>query len=246
MLGHLIRCLATPASLAIRRSGHVGASVALQGRARRCRRAWAPHFAETKATILSAVSDLGTRRVAMVLGSGPLGDVPLAALAAAFERVLLVDTVHPWSARRAMAHYANVARLTADLAAAPLEALLDEPSLDLVVSANLLSQLPILPVERAERWGGEGGAVGHRIVAGHLAALARTTARVCLVTDVRQREEGRSGRELDALDLLHGVAMPAPTRVWDWELAPFGEVARDRRLVHRVHAYADWRRTVAA
>ena len=42
-------------------------------------------------------------------------------------------------------------------------------------------------------------------------------------------------------DLLEGVHLPAPDRQWLWPVAPFGEYARDEELVHRVHAYLDFR-----
>jgi len=39
---------------------------------------------------------------------------------------------------------------------------------------------------------------------------------------------------------MHGVVLPEADDDWDWELAPFGEAARHRRLVHRVVAFRDW------
>ena len=56
-----------------------------------------------------------------------------------------------------------------------------------------------------------------------------------------QREEDRSGRVTDRLDLMFGIGLPEPNDAWDWEIAPFGEVGRRYRLIHRVHAYRDWR-----
>lgn len=246
MLESLFHYLATPAPWAIRRRGHVGASVALLARSRRCRRAWAPHLAAARRAALAAAEGLPRRRTAMVLGSGLLDDVPLAELAAGFERVLLVDAVHPWPARLAAGQHANVARVTADLVVEPLDALLREPGLDLVVSANLLSQLPILPVARTEGRGADADPLGRRIVVDHLQALAAAPCLTCLVADRRQREEDRTGRVYDEIDLLHDVVLPPSRLACDWELAPFGEVARVRRLVHRVQAYLDWRRDGAA
>ncbi len=46
---------------------------------------------------------------------------------------------------------------------------------------------------------------------------------------------------IERLDLLYGVDPGPAPRNWDWILAPFGEEARDRRLVHRVSAWPDWR-----
>lgn len=60
------------------------------------------------------------------------------------------------------------------------------------------------------------------------------------------RREDRASRVRNETDLLYGLARPPDRLAWDWELAPFGEVARDRRLVHEVSAYLDWRRDGAA
>ena len=262
MLFDLLHALATPAPLDHRRLGCVGDSIRTGSRARRCRAAWVPHLAATRAAIEAAVTLTPGRRTCVVLGSGRLDDVPLAVLAAAFARVVLVDAVHPWAARRAVRRHANVASVTADLggsfglllgradALAPgLPAVCSAAGTDLVVSANLLSQLPIRPVERLEHGsralGGygphEGDRLGRDFVAGHLAALSALDARVCLVTDLDAVEEDLGACVLDRIDLLYGVRLGAPDRAWTWELAPPGEAARDRRLVHRVAAYLNWR-----
>lgn len=255
MLVEWANYLTLPAPRDHRRLGYVRESVSLLSRSRRCRGAWAPHLAAARAVIAESFAELQQRRAAIVLGSGLLDDVPLGALAAAFETVLLVDAVHPWPTRRAVRSYANVRLLTADLSGSadwllgraaelndPLPALLADRPIDFVISANLLSQLPILPLA----WLEERGAIvpeglGSRIVAAHLDGLARLSARICLVTDVAQVEEDRRGRVVERVDLLHGALLPAPDRSWDWELAPFGEAERDTRLVHRVQAYRDWR-----
>lgn len=243
MLVELLHLLVTPVSLAHRRRGYLRESVLLMSRGRRCRRAWAPHLAAARAAILEACDGLPQRRVAVVLGSGLLQDVPLAELAARFERVDLVDAVHLWPARfRARAH-PNVRLITADLVLQPnrpepLAALCGGDTVDFVVSANLLSQLPILPLDRP---GFVPPDLGSRIVRAHLDGLAGLRARVCLVTDVEQIEEDRAGQVIARLDLLHGVRLGRADRRWTWDLAPFGEATRHRRLIHRVEAFRDWR-----
>ncbi|MBD8908550.1 hypothetical protein [Methylorubrum zatmanii] len=263
MLLDLFHLLTTPAPHPQRRLGYRRDSIWLMSRARRCRQAWAPHLGASQAVIRAAIAATERRDTVVVLGSGPLADVPLDDLARAFRRVVLVDAVHPRPARRAMRAYSHVEALTADLSgamalmmgeAADLDPRLPpvcaEPSTGLVISANLLSQLPIRPVARLEAgrrplgpWGAEDGdAFGRRIVEGHLEALAGLAAPVCLLTDLDEREEDRHGRVHERHDLLYGVRLGRPERAWDWELAPFGEIARDRRLIHRVAGFCDWRR----
>jgi hypothetical protein len=254
MLREWAHYLTLPAPWTHRRLGYVRESVSLTSRSRRCRKAWRPHLEAARAVIAQSFADLPQRRTAVVLGSGLLDDVPLAALASAFEAVLLVDAVHPWATRKAVRAHANVRLATADLSgsagwllggaddlADALPAIVEGQSVDLVISANLLSQLPILPIAwYEERDRTVPPDLGRRIVASHLAGLARLRTRVCLVTDVEQVEMDRAGGIVDRIDLLHGARLPPPDRTWDWELAPFGEAERHTRLVHRVWAYRDW------
>lgn len=240
MLIELLHLLTTPVPLAHRR--HLRESILLLSRARRCRAAWAAHLEQARAAVVAACADLPRRRVAVVLGSGLVQDVPLAHLAQTFEAVRLVDAVHLWPVRRVARAFPNVRLVTADLTGGaagidPLPILCGDPDVDFVVSANLLSQLPILPLDRR---GFLPPHLGPRIVAAHLDGLARLDARICLVTDIEQVEEDRDGQITDRLDLLHGVALGTPDRSWTWELAPFGEVARHRRQRHRVVAFLDW------
>ncbi len=257
MLLDLLHWLVQPASLPARRLGYAGDSVRLVSRSRRCRAAWVPHLAAAKDAVRAAMENLRRRDTAVVLGSGLLDDVPIDDLAGAFRRVVLVDAVHPWRGRWRARGHANVARLVHDLSGTQRLMLGRsegfDPVLppvcaaaDLVVSANLLSQLPIVPVARLEAAGRLGPwtdpeAFGACIVAGHLEALAGLSARICLVTDRNETEEDRDGRVLERIDLLYGVDPGPSPRSWDWVLAPFGEASRDRRLVHRVGAWPDWR-----
>ncbi len=262
MLLDLLHLLTSPVPPAQRRLGYLRDSVWLMSRARRCRRAWAPHLEASRAVMRAAIAATERGDTAVVLGSGLLLDVPLADLAARFRRVVLVDAVHLRPARRAIRAFANVETLTSDLSGAMalmtgaardlqpcLPPVCAEPGTGLVISANLLSQLPIRPVERLEAsrrplgaWTpDDGDAFGRRIVEGHLEALARVRARVCLVTDIDETEEDRQGRVHARHDLLYGVRLGSPERDWTWELAPFGETARNRRLIHRVVGFSKWR-----
>lgn len=238
--------LLNPAPLRLRRLGYVRQSGLLHARSCRCRAAWAPHLENARGVVRAAAGATRRRGHAVVLGSGLLDDVPLATLAGAFERVSLMDTVHPWPARLLARRYPHVGFKTAEISAGLTgdwaEVCADA---DLIVSANLLSQLPIVPLDAYEARGCEAPShLGRHIIETHLAALdglARAAERVCLITDTVQRTEDRAGLTTDSLDLMFGVALPRPEAAWDWEIAPFGEVGRRHRLVHRVHAYPDWR-----
>ncbi|MBX9930364.1 MAG: hypothetical protein K2Y56_02310 [Methylobacterium sp.] len=254
MLLDWLSYLTTPAPWDARRLGFVRDSIWLQSRSRRCRKAWKPHLDRSRALIAGAVAEIGRGRTAVVLGSGLLDDIPLDRLADSFNSVVLVDMVHPWPARLAARRHPHVGLLTFDLSGCAdwmlgrrtepgltLPAVCLGGDVDLVVSANVLSQLPILPLDHFCEGEDIMPDLGSRIVSAHLDALAQIGCRICLVTDTVQREEDRSGQVLDRSDLLHGVDAGSPDQEWDWVLAPFGEAARGSRLVHRVHGFSDWR-----
>ena len=262
MLAEVLAWLLTPATLDARRTGHLTAAVSLWSRARRCRHDWSSHEAHCGAIVERALDGLAARRTCLVLGSGLMRDVSLARLAGSFATVILVDVVHLWPIRLAARRHRNVRLVDLDVTgttdlllgratgiADPLARFRADPSIDLVISANCLSQLALLPVGRVRRKGGLARIrfpdLGRRIVEGHLDALRRFSARVCLLTDSEGLDVGANGEILDRYDLLEGVALPPADDDWEWTLAPLGEVARDHAVVHRAHGYADFHAAAA-
>ncbi|ODN68989.1 hypothetical protein [Methylobrevis pamukkalensis] len=251
MFAELALYLLSAGHLAGHRNGRLEASVGLWSRGRRCRTAWAPHEAATKAAILQSVQRLQRRRSVAVLGSGVLRDVPLAELSAAFRSVVLVDVVHLLPARLAARRHGNVFCVTADLSGltglseghldlvSPLAVLEAIDDLDLVVSVNLLSQLGLgmIRVVEAHPGADETEDLPAKVVGLHLAALRAVGRSVCLVTDTDCEVQNRSGMVVEQENLLRGHRLPAPADAWNWEVAPFGEEARDLRRVHRVEAH---------
>ncbi|NLH82756.1 MAG: hypothetical protein GX458_18205 [Phyllobacteriaceae bacterium] len=257
MLAEILTWCLTPASLDARRTGHLTAAVSLWSRSVRCRRDWSAHEAHCHAIVTAAVEGCERRRTCLVLGSGLVRDVPLALLAERFETVMLVDVVHLWPARLKARRHANVALVALDVTGAtdllldratgladPLARFAADPAIDLVISANCLSQLALQPVDRLERMSSARRrrhvGLGRRIVEGHLAALARFSGRVCLLTDSHGLDVDAEGRVVETRDLLEGVALPAADADWDWCLAPLGEWADDHAIVHRAHGFVDF------
>lgn len=75
----------------------------------------------------------------------------------------------------------------------------------------------------------------------HLDDLRRFRGRVIPLSDVEMIERDRAGNAIGRLDLMCGVALPAPYESWDWPVAPFGEAERHRESIHRVGAWRDFR-----
>lgn len=209
-------------------------AVGLWARGTRQASAWAQHIATTRGLIDVAIDDISPRRTVAVLGSGPLADVPLEALARTFGRVVLVDRAHLATAKRRMSRYDNIVTEWRDLnpVTTPdaLGFLKRYEDLDWVISLNLLSQLMSAVPEPRQR----------EVVDTHLADLASLHCRSTLVTDVDYRIFDRAGRLVEEADLLAERPVPPADLTWKWEVAPFGEEAPHTRRVHNVAAWLDW------
>ena len=241
----------------LRKLGLVRDAVALWSRATRQRRAWAPHEARCHTALRGAIESLASRRMVLVLGSGLIRDVPLPSLAEQFDRVVLLDAVHllpaRLRARRAGAEIAvgdltGTARWLVGEAAGrtdPLARWREDPTLDLVISANVLAQLPMAIESWLDQRKGADPAppaeLPDEVVRWHLEDLASLRCRVCVLTDVGYRVVDRRGGVVEEEDLLRGATLPAPDAAWDWTVAPFGELARNEAHIHRVHFHADFR-----
>ncbi len=248
MLLEWIETLATPAPSDARALGHVREAAAIAARHRRLRAAWADHLDNCKRAVLDAIAACGARRRAVVLGSGLLLDTPLEALADGFDEVVLVDLVHPWPSRLKARRRGNVRLETRDLTGAlaivrtgeiPARPKPDFHDGDLVVSANVLSQLPLYLRERLEHEGRYGDeeldAFDRAVVQGHLDALAACSGRALLIAD-SVREIHDRGAPIEATDILFGVELPPWEREWAWDIAPRPEIHKDRDVRHWVVA----------
>ncbi|MBI5895887.1 MAG: hypothetical protein HZB24_07775, partial [Desulfobacterales bacterium] len=188
------------------------------------------------------------RQVAVILGSGLLLDVPLAELSAAFEQVILADIVHLPEVRRYVRRFANVRLEDYDISTIARRLfenmktdgrMLPEPvtadfsfvpAPSLVVSLNLLSQLPVIPGRFVRRHlpavsSEDLQAWSRRLVETHCASLAALACDVCLIADYAYIQHNRGG-SMETGSTLYGPALPDPKSTWLWRIAPRGELSR--------------------
>lgn len=250
MIAETLHHLATLAFTSKAHRRFIRSSVSLWSRAGRCRRAWAEHEMRSQQAVLDALADLKQRRTAVVLGSGLLHDVPIAALAKTFDTVVLVDLVHLASVRFWLKakRLRNVRLIERDLsgyeqlaageAPEPLGFLRQVPYLDFVVSANLLSQIGRGVQRRltGDAAGSMPDNTAPQLVNAHLVGLAGLPCRTCLITDIAYAVIDRTGQTHEKADLLLGVAPPETRDRWDWPVAPLGEESKDYQIVHQVIA----------
>ncbi|MBO1924317.1 class I SAM-dependent methyltransferase [Thiomicrorhabdus sp. 6S3-12] len=251
MIREIWQYLTTPVAFSyVRNKGFLKEAIAMAARARRCRRQWDKHYRYCEQTIVNAAKDLDHRHTVLIIGAGSLRDVPLDYLARHFEQVLLVDLVFLKAARRQAAVYTNVQLIEHDVTES-LEDIfdgdpsihkpsrwLDDEQVDLVVSLNLITQLPLIPVRQlivnnriSEHQADE---IGRKLIRAHLDYLQRFPGRVCLIADRESVEYNVYDEETDRLDTWWEVEAPSEEESWDWELIPFGEGRANRRQINRV------------
>ncbi|GMR08513.1 MAG: hypothetical protein BMS9Abin26_1518 [Gammaproteobacteria bacterium] len=256
MLREAFQYLSTPCEPYARRLGYLGEIIGIGGRYSRHQVLWDEHLQHTRGVIRDAVSQCQRHRKAVVLGSGMLLDIPLEFLSDTFEKVVLVDVLHLRGSRRQWHHLNNlefvcddisgVARALHDAIPTSQEQLpipqscadLIDHDTDLLISANLLSQLPVVPCDYLQRHAGFDPALLHdwsqTIIHHHLELLANARCTTCLVTDIRHDYLDRAGKVLHQEDMLCGLQLPQSGHCWQWPLAPFGEQSNDYQVTATV------------
>jgi hypothetical protein len=188
---------------------------------------WGTHLAVCRDIVRDAALAAKEKRLAVVLGSGLLLDVPVDELCAAFDRVILVDLHHPSPARRAKRRHANLELMSADVTSDGFWESLPSRA-DFLVSLNLAAQLALKP-------GGEAAS------ARHIQALKEAEGTRLLISEFMRVELDGEGRQIASEPALQlDGSFDLPEKSWRWYLAPMGELAPYRGLALDVGAWM-WR-----
>lgn len=243
--------LTTPSSKLARKMGFLYESIAMSARAKRCHTAWELHYQNCRLAIEQAVSMCHTKRKVLIFGAGTLQDIPLALLSESFDRVLLVDIVITRDAQHLLKPYRNIEYVEADvtdslqrlqagiLKVESPKAWLDDETVDLVVSLNLITQLPLLPVrwlkQRFKISDHQADQLGQGLIKAHLHYLQSFKACVCLIADRVDREFNHQAEKTDEFDPWWGVKPPDASQTWQWEVVSLAESgAAKRRQLNEV------------
>ena len=265
MLRELIDALRTRCAPGARTLGLAYEAAAIVARYRRVGANWAPHLAASREFILRGAAHCQKRERVFVIGAGACFDVPVAELAERFSEVILADVaVSPVARRwqrqfpgrvRAMAWdvtgaLATLAAQRRTASAAEVERLLAESDPgnlpggepDLVVSANCLSQLGLIPTDRfdATEFDEEFAERCVNIAARrHLAWLAARPGVRVLLSDLARLDVAVDGRELARRTIFKNLELRPPDQAWRWDLAPIPEWSREWHRIHEVGAWID-------
>lgn len=257
MLSELWAWAGITAAPSARKLGYARAAVSLWSRHRRCAGLWREHEAKSRKFIVETAQSCRRADTLWLLGAGVMADLPLLQLSSLFRRILVFDVALLATSRRQVRQFRNVElhlsdltgvieplvewrpRLPLPLPSSEVLAELDPVPPDCVLSVNLLSQLPLLPMEYVQRRGvGRHAAenFGRAILQAHLAGLQAFGCPVGLVTDASRIWRSRAGEAVMQESAVLDIALPAADREWLWPLAPRGEIDPETSLEVRVQA----------
>jgi len=240
MIFEAIRHILTPAPKEVRALGYVREAIAIEARYGRHHTAWASHLARCRLNILAAAKFLPPASTIMIIGSGALHDVPVEALLSEGHKLLLVDIFHLPKVRRRYRKHDRVHFIEQDVTGLVknlyqrkiiAKTAFTLPRADLVISLNILSQLPINLIKYAARHNiALPDNFARDIMSGHL-TLLRPGA--LLISDLERRYE-KDGVPLETEAALPDPGLSTPVDQWDWHIAPGGELDREISLTHQV------------
>ena len=218
MITELWEYLTTPASKEARDEGHLYNSIALAQRARRCRGSWRPHLQQCHALVADAIVEFQPKTVA-ILGSGLLLETP-PELFDQESKVDFVDVVHNKDVR------SKKLSPRFRLMEYNLNDKFPKDQYDLIISANLLSQLPLTrPADEAAR-----------LQLRHWNWLKNCGSKVLLYSDYQIQFLDDRGQLMESESTVSESLNIEWHKEWLWDVAPIPEYQSDTALRFKMGA----------
>lgn len=146
MFKEMLHYLIEDANPVAKRNGYTYESIALKERYLRNKIQWQPHILNCHDFILKKIDSHPMANSIMIFGSGHLIEIPIEQILAKFEKIYLVDLVHPKSVKELATLYSQkIILISADLSSYFEVSNVCLPKTDLVFSANMISQIAFLP-----------------------------------------------------------------------------------------------------
>lgn len=243
MILEAIRHILTPASREVRALGYVREAIAINARYNRCRTEWAGHLARCRLNILAAAKSLPPASTIMIIGSGALHDVPVETLLSGGHELLMVDIIHLPKTRRPYRTSERIRFIEQDVTGlvknlyqrkSISKTAFALPKSDLVISLNILSQLPLNPEKYARQHHiplPDDFARG--IMADHVKLLRSLAPEILIISDL-DLDYRREDEIVNHETILPDIGLAAPVDSWDWHIAPTGELNWQISLTHHV------------
>ncbi len=235
--------------------GHLYESISLLSREKRCKSAWGPHRAECKNFILKYLSLASSKESILILGSGPLHEIPIEEIAATFKKVTLVDIVHLQSTKKSVSHLNNIEFIEHDITEKEAELkkiktltpkvpqrFLNQ-DWGMILSVNLMSQLPIhyqTFIEKNLKAQFTEEVIDHflkELTLQHFLYLKSFKAPVLLITDTHSDYFDPLEKLLQTDDNYTHIKLPKAAHSWVWRVAPIPEFRKDIEIRMRVSGF---------
>nr|BDT28725.1 class I SAM-dependent methyltransferase [Bacteriovorax sp. HI3] len=244
----------SPKLASAKKLGHLAESISLLAREKRCQKAWLPHRTQCKSFITEHLSEAKHCDSVLVLGSGPLHEIPIETLARTFKKVTLVDIVHLKSVKRELAHFTNIEFVEHDIS--EIESALIKGELSrkipeafltqdwgLVLSVNIMSQLPLhleAYIEKTFKNKFQKEDVEtylQDVTRHHFLYLKSFNAPVLLITDTITSYYNKQDSVIQTDHNYAHLNLPRPVTEWNWNVAPIPEFQKDVGIKMNVGAF---------
>lgn len=255
MIREIFLYLTTKTKKEARTFGHLYEAVAIGQREKRCHEFWKPHRAESKKLILQVANTLQEKKSLLILGSGPLHEIPIEELSQIFETITLVDIVHLNDTKKRYQELHNLIFLEHDITeleskiaserkifnTVPVAFLNNHYSL--VISANILSQLayhlrdflekkasPLVSDESLDHF-------SNQVSLDHFTYLKKFNCPVLLITDIETHFKNQNGEIVEIQTPYIAIDFPPPLAIWHWDVAPIPEYNPEMSLQMKVAGF---------
>lgn len=262
MLPELLLSLRSKSSAIARKSGLLHEQIAIHYREKRCRTHWLSHRQKCQNFIIDAIKNMPQKNRVLILGSGLFHEIPLKKLSDEFREVVAVDIVHLPQARSLAKSLPNISLIEQDLTqwlykmkekpiskagwlSVDVPSYFQNKNFDLVISANLLSQLHIAPKRVLESLPKK-----HQIseleieqfctnlTDAHIQYLKGfKQSKVLLISDIETYIMDKENKILEVHPLKYSAQLPTPEKSWNWHVAPVGEVSTEYSLQMKVAGF---------
>lgn len=256
MIRELFEAWRTPASAIARKLGYLHESIAMRERHRRCAESWRDHLQHCHRAINAAVASSEGGTLA-IFGSGLLLDIPMDTLLLRFDRIVLIDLVHPRDVRKKWGGRDDVLFLEQDLLGLSEHLAAWKPgrplpvpqppdfaflNADFVISANCLSQLPLQPRRHLEKAGARLATEAlddycRALSNAHVGTVRTLAVPHLIVADFETRAYDRAGALVETAHPFYDRAALHLKEEWIWKIAPRGELSPSHDVEMSVGAF---------
>ncbi len=249
-----IEYLRTRSGKVAREWGYAYQNVSLKFRSKRCSAAWQGHLGQCHMLVRQELQRVKPKTI-MVIGSGLLLEIPIAELLAKAEKIYLVDLVHDRNIRALAKRHPQIELVEKDVSCLlqnlkkgqgpfqlkniPWEHLSswDLPKVDWVISANLLSQIPLMISESIPMTHSTYQDFARRVRDQHIDRLIQQGDEVLLFADFETRYVDHNQNRLKTESYNVNLRDLEFLREWIWEVSPYGETSKDYKVEMLVKAY---------